>query len=1234
MESPAQIMRMFKNKIDAEVAGAIALAKTPDEILSIFRGQLGDPNVDLNLARSLALKGQVLGQVSPLIKTTVPMYYKAIDVMEKAERYFSRMKVRSVVAPLDDLDRLVTATREWMESSKIPNPVIDDTIDKLINATAGSDRNVLTVRARILDDAMGAAQEAVIKRLGPGDPGLADIVKSAIRLAGRDRDFMSVYTNQLLVNNKMPGVVYAAGKVQRMDGAVFTSQFLDTMARFPDTNGVIKAITKYQANLGVIGKVRALKSFADDMNEHWRGLMLVGRVSYILRNVGEMQIRQYLSGHETMFSNPLGYAAIALGNANGNKMQKLLSHFEKYGNDLSNNSFKDPEAERLLGGAIDEYLGVLRMGTSAGDIRAADANVRIFGKFYRVITNEAPEYHDALASNILRYAIDDIMQLVAKADTFQSKEALVQNLIKNKSIKINGQKRKDILRDIFNASRVTRDDVKVSPFEKIFLKDPDKEFSYDNLNPTGIENWLFDAAKSTGSHQSELNGLMGTGELGIYIRKLIADREVTVPTSSGNITLKLPTYSGTESAVEFGKLEKTFRDQLVKAFPAEKMVGGRAIYADAKGFAMENSSQYKKFMDWFFMASAKIEDVVNYGPEYRMAYWDYVGRYAPALSTSDLYKIQKLAQENLNPITAKSLKGATVTVGKKHQTLRIINKEIKIRERKGADFQPSMTIADVNSLAGKEAAKYVREIFYDATRQNMTANGIRLIFPFAQAHVNTIATWTKLIAKNPVKVYRFGKAFDALTKPGSSTLYDLTNTKYDENQGFFYKDEYGVTRFRYPLAGNLMGAFAGLVTNGKMPAEALQITAPVQSLNLALGTVNPGVPGIGPLGGIAYSLTGRSHAFGPTWDLMRNYIFPFGEATNKLSVALPSWLNSLFLNATNDSAVVERGVKGWSGYLATTGNYGDNPFATSESRDKLMSDARTMSQWTGIFEAFFQNVAPATPSQEILSRIPDTEGKYKMVTLTQLFKSWKDISSNNPGNYDGAVKDFIDKFGIGNVMTIVSGSTRSVTGTEDAWTFLNQNPQAAGKYAAGRTDIVPYFFPGGEAATAYYNWQKFTSVREKLSPQEINDAATEIIYNMELSQITDGMGTYGYTDRWYAAKVVALNNRYGGTKPASSVTSGVQQNRVSLIGKALQDKAFEQSPVYLEAKQFYDAYEAARKHLQDVRLTPEPDFGSKYYLNTKYRNDLTTLGRSLVNQNPQFANMYYLVFANLLKENK
>jgi hypothetical protein len=367
---------------------------------------------------------------------------------------------------------------------------------------------------------------------------------------------------------------------------------------------------------------------------------------------------------------------------------------------------------------------------------------------------------------------------------------------------------------------------------------------------------------------------------------------------------------------------------------------------------------------------------------------------------------------------------------------------------------------------------------------------------------------------------------------------------------------------------------------------------------------------------------------------MRNFIFPYGGPENAADLLLPSWLNKMFLSKITDSTAIEQGVKNWAGYLASSGDYGDNPFNNTETRNKLMNDARTMSGWNVFMTGFFQSIAPATPSTEVLARIPDNNGKSQFMTMSNLYKAWIDIQKSNPGNYDGSVKDFADQFGLKNVMAIVSGSSRAVTGSQDAWTFLNRNPEAVDKFSGSKSDIVPYFFPGGEAATAYYSWQKKLGIREKLTPEELADAATEMIYNMELSQISSEMGTMGYSDQWYSRKVVELNNRYGGSAPVSTVVSGIQQKRVEMIGEALKDDSFQMSPVYEEAKALYTAYEQARTHLQNVRLTPEPDLGSSYWLNTKYRNELTQLGVKLMTENPQFSNMYYLVFAGLLKENK
>jgi hypothetical protein len=534
------------------------------------------------------------------------------------------------------------------------------------------------------------------------------------------------------------------------------------------------------------------------------------------------------------------------------------------------------------------------------------------------------------------------------------------------------------------------------------------------------------------------------------------------------------------------------------------------------------------------------------------------------------------------------------------------------------------------------AGEYTRDLFYDASRQLDSANRLRLLFPFIQAHFNTIKSWTKLTAQNPRQVYKFGKAYQALTQPGTSAIYDLTNTKYEEGQGFFYKDDFGKQRFRYPLSGDLFSAFVGMGIGDTGAKDALQLTAPVQSLNLAFGSVNPGMPGLGPVAQIAYMGSGKSQAFGPQWDFMRDIIFPFGEpgaqGTGAISgLVLPAWLNKSFLFFINDSTMVERETKDWAGYLASTGKYGDNPFANDTARNELFNDAQHMSRWTGLMSAFFQSIAPATPSKEIFNKIKTDEGKFDFISSTQLYRQWDEISKANPGNFDEARKQFADRYGWQNLLVIISGSTKSVTGTEDAWSFLNKNPKIVAQYATRDADIVPYFFPGGEAAMSYYQWQIASSRREKLSPEELEGAAEDLVYNMELSQISEEQAANGYSDIWYTKQVVELNKLYGG-KPASTIITGRQEKRATAIGDALKNPAFKDSPVFEEASEFYDSYIEKITTLQNDRNTPTPDLGSSFWLNTKYREELERLGTDLMMRNPAFSRMYYSVFANLLKK--
>ena len=1228
--SASKIARLFNNKMDLALAGELAKAQTADEVLALLRAHLGDAVTDPQLARSLALNSQVAAIANPIVKTVLKPNSRAIQAVEKMETALSRVYIRSAILPLDDLDRLGVGLREWMQSAEVPTALIDETIDELISATAKTDRNVNIARAQIIDKALKKSHEVIVAKHAPGNKELLDILQKEISLAGKTDGLIKQYAVSLHANGKLPFIAMADGRKISTDGAVYAYQFLDDVVRLPSTKPIVKAIRKYDKSGPLVGKRAALNALQTELGEHWRTAQLAFRISYILRNVGEMQVRQYLSGHDTMLNHPLSYMAMMMANPNGKAWQKWLTHIEKYGNDVMDNSFKDPQGAKLFAEAVDEHLTFVGRGVSAADPRSADPVTRVLGKIYRVVTSDHPEFYEAYSNTLGRFNLDDMMQLVAKADTPQLQKKLVNDLVKNKPIMINGKERTNIIQELLAGANVDVEKGTASFFNEIFLVKPDEKFSYNNLNIDGITRWLFDP-NSTASYQHVLNNLMGEGQKGIYIRKLLADGTVDVPTGNGNFkTITMPRYRNSQSYEDGGQKIASFKSQLEELFPREEMPNAQALFADTKTWTKEAAPMLKQGIDTFFQWATKIETVANFGPEYRMSYWDHIGRYAPALSMDDLLRAQKIAEKTLSPIRTKTPAGRYVTLGKRHQTLRIIRQEIRKRE-KNSNFKAPMTLEDAHATAARMAGKATRDLFYDASRTLDATNKARLLFPFLQAHINTIKKWGELTAKNPVQVYKFGKAFDALTKPGTSAIYDITSTQYDENEGFFYKDEFGTTRFRYPLLGNLLGAFAGAV-NSQDPngGKALQLTAPVESLNLAFGSTNALQPGVGPVAQSLFLASGKVGAFGPGWDFARDWVFPFGPPQDATDIVMPAWLKKTLWLGLNDRQMSEKGIKGWAGYLASTGKYGDSPFSNDSTREAMFDEARGLSRWISAGTAIFQSILPATPTQEVLNRIKTDEGKYQFQVNTVLYQAWKDTLASNAGDYDRSIIEFADRFGDENLLIVISGSTKSVTGTDDAWSFLNEHPDVVSKFATRDADIVPYLFPGGEAAMSYYNWQKATGRRTALNREDISNAAENLVYNLEKSRITNQQINEGHSDIWYTEQLIALNNKYGG-EPVSEVSTGRAQARADNIGLALQEPAFQKSPIYNEAVEFYAAYDLARRTLQDNGVTAQPNLGSTNWAAVQKRQELQQLGTKLMLQNPAFSHLYYSVFAPLMK---
>jgi hypothetical protein len=1193
---------LFGRKLDAEITKELVDATTSDEVISIFLKHLGAPTADAKVYRSLTLKGEAARMAnSPLFKVVPPVPRAAIEYAQKVERNFGRYFTQSVVLPLGDLNRLINGMEDWMSSAKIPDDIIRNTINQIAKATSVQERSGIVFRE------VENVQIALAERIAPGDTELLKSIKGIYRVSAQEAALIKNYSVAKYSENAVPTALMFDGKRLPIgkDKAILEHQFLDDVIKLPDTQDISRLINKYNKNKLIGGSKNAIDVFNAEFGERWRTAQLAFRIAYILRNIGEMQFRQYFSGHDSLFNHPLGYISMLMADPTGSATKQFFAKIAKYQNDVEGNSLIKLDEE--VNAAVSPFVKG-NQDFMSRHVYSGDARFSYVENIWERVLPENEKYHKALGNTILRFRSDELVPLVA--NTVEGTEDDVVKFILDKKL--------PVLEAMIQGGRRG---LEGNIFAQILLKDLAKDangrfkVTADNISFENLKLYLFSREPDTISVIREIDGLAGTGPHANTIRKMLTDDTITI----NGKTIQIPAYDKVDNINTLADEENAFTKFLYRNLKAEEMTGSVANGARAEKVGMKQFGFLNKGIEKFFDFSTKIENVVNFSPEFRMSYWDHVGRYVNMMNDDALDALLVNAKKSLAPLT---VKGRSISM-RRHPSLRAINKEIAAR-KKGKSITDGVDLHTINEMASKKATEYTKNLFYDAARQRQHAAALRSVFPFVQAQFNTIYKWGELFTQQPVQFYKIGRAYNALTQEGSNAIYDLTGIEYEENQGFFYKDEFGESRFRYPLAGSVIGAMAGKNIDA---AQALQITAPVQSLNLVFGAVNPAVPGIGPVGQVLYAASGKSKAFGPEWDAMRQIIFPFGEPNAIEDIVFPAWLKKSFLLAINNDVQVERGVKDWASYLASTGDYGDNPLANDTERNQLFNDARGLSRWTGLMTAFFQSIAPATPSQEVFAK--DKDGKLR--AQTALYNAYDQIAKKHPGDYFAGVSEFSDTFGIKNLLIILAGSTRSVRGTGDAWSFLNENPDMADKYATKTGDIVPYFFPGGEAATAYYNWQRATGRRRVLRPEELEQYAENVVYQMAKSQISEEQATLGYSDMWYRDRVIELNNQFGGSAPVLSTDVGSVRDKIAGVEKALAEPAFEKSPVYKETVEFYNAYKSVEKYLQEVRTSATPNIGAGFWYAREQAQNLNDLATRLMVQNPAFSRMYYGVFASLLK---
>jgi hypothetical protein len=1216
---PVRLRQFFGRKLDAEMVVALTAAKTTDDVFKIFLEHMGHETTDPNIFKSMSLRKEANQLIAnPLAKLVDPVSLVPLKFAESIERSFNRYFVRSTTLNLGDLTGLTNGVEDWLSSTGLSSmlgkrkqeQVITNITRKLLESGSKQERGA------IIEKTMAEIVETIGSSAGMTADEISEIRK-VVKFGKVDREQLTAYSVNKIGFDEVPRMVFTDGQVIELPGAMHEFQLLEDMIHLPDSKEVMKVFNNYQKNQ-IHGKLRAGKVAIEELGDVWRTAQLVFRAAYIFRNVAEMQMRSMFSGHVNAITHPFQFIAMVMANPNTTR-GKLASRVAKYQYDLSNTAFKNVDAEGEFLDGWREFQIFAHRSESVSDYRGNKAS-EVF-KIYQTTEAGGPNWIEGLAYTLNRFASDrlnpDIAKLIIAGDE-KAQRMYVNDLIKNFDTKDN------IIKEYVLGAFKKNEGLK-----RIFLKDSslgDEGNVAANLDPEKIFTFFFDANQKH-TLAGQIKTVAGNGPKSHLILQMIATGKAQYTSASGKVvTLTPPWKDGPRTSRELISLEKNFAERLGKIFNPEDLAGSRVLVENKAAIARgSGKKELDKAVDWFFDLATRMESKYNFGPEYQMSYWDFVGRYARMLNTEDLKYVQKQAVKSLAPLRIGN-KQLSLT---KHPVLRVVDTELKKR-LKDPTYNAKATTKwqTIHQMSARNASEYVKDLFYDASRQRQWANAWRLIFPFAQAQNNTIYKWGQLAGRNPIPAYRFGKAYNSLNQKDSNVIYDATGMTYDDDQGFFYKEPgQDNAQFKMPIVGSIIGALAGRNIDMK---DALQITAPVQSLNLAFGQVNPVLPGIGPAGQFLFTASGKNAAFGPTYDVLRDIITPFGEPQNISDIIFPAWIKKTVLYRLGDKTTVQRGVKDWASYLASTGKYGDNPLASDAQRTKLFHDAESMSREIGVLTALFQSISPATPSTEVLAKIKNPENKMNFMTQTILYDYWDKVQKANPGDYGKAVTQFANMFGEENLMITLSGTTGGTTAYGDAWNFLNNNPEAADKYARSPGDVVPYFFPGGEFSMQYYNWQKKTGSRRPLSVNELQNEAEDRVYAMMKSRISDQQIAGNLPNYWYVDQIAKLDKQFG-ARPPSTITSNTAGEKIARIGMAIQDPAFKQSPIYNETVQFYAQYQEFQDLLNKSKVSNYAELKGKSGYATMMRNGLIQTAQQLIANNPSFSRMYYGVFAGQLE---
>ena len=1130
-KNPIDIWRDLKRSIPIEAAVAISKSQTREDVLSALAPLIGG-KIEGGLPLTAAAK--ITANVDGVVHQMLPNWVKDTVVKsgDKIQSLTSFVPKGSVYH-LDDTNALVHAVENYGRYMKLPKDTIDGLLNKIITAESNSTKGM--VASKELFNAIFNNYEGGLNKFQK------DALFESTRIFDGGKTGMQAYWASRHAAGAHLDFIINGGKKVTLKGPHLESELLNSTIFLPSPDEMKKIVSM----LSKTKTSAAARAVAKSGMEMWRTSKLL-RPAYMVRNLMEMQVRQYLQGSPSFIQTPMASLAMIAGKSDGSAWRKMLSQMEQYSGDALGykwSSVATPAEDAVVNKAMEEYQNILASNIGSADSRMGHVAAL---QGFAPIEFGHPKFFTGHAFELKKLSGDTVAKILAGKLTPEIKADIKS-----------GKSFEDSVTDYFFKGPGK------TAMDKLAATRPDSKALFNTRD--GIKQYIFDAENGVQARVDEMTG-------GIPALYNLVQNGSAMLNSGKVIRLSSDPLEQRQLAAD---LKRAFSNsQELKGVKVNVRLSDAAREMD-NSFATKGTQHISDAVDAWFRTNNKFEKVVSMGPEYRVEYWRQIAKFAPSLDAKSLETLQS----NID----KSLLGIRVdgkAIGKNNIAYKTIM---------DAPGNGPLSLDVAHGWAADKAADHVKGMFYDAYNHRNIFHATRFAVPFGQAWWDTLERWGQLGKENPLQTYKAAVVLNKLENdPNTSAVYSAFGvTGYDPNQGFIQQDPLtGAKKVYIPILGTVLSYLTQATSGVKTEGTPFQIATNPIGLNFALGGGSL-APGVGPMISLPAQTVIPSNWWNGLPPAVQGLVFPFGKpqdvAAGISSSLMPAWaakLTNLFSNGTSSQATTVSTLRPVMDYLASGGGY---DIMNPNDQQRLIDDSTKFARFFGAWQGITQAILPTSPLLSALTKSGDST----VVAQASIYAHFQNlVNTTDKGDYYKAVRDTLDTYGVNNVYALITNTKGGTPPTTDAYNFLAKNPDVAKKYQ----DVFSLFFPGGGFSQALYQQQTKSGQRVKLNASQVEQQANYLLYMAAKDQI-DVNNADDPT-----ARQDALNNlkeTFGGSVPARVIAgastryANPAQYMINQITQAVKEPKLAATPagqaaidyLYLRSQALQDAADNGLKSL-------------------------------------------------------